>query len=304
MRLRIIEQNGRKNSKVKEDTTTTLEYFALLYILGTCPFRPRFMRDIMMKSTFVQTLLPRIKLFFEDKIPRQQKYRSRGGLLLALVLMPFLLGILACLPVPTGNPEKSRIDPTMSGIWIGYSEGDATLLVLDPYDKRTWLISYFNFSTTPDSDSKASDESAGDSSAEGFSNIELLRKNRLEIESVGIYKGWLTKIKSERFINWESKTLTNTLPDMVPEAWWVFRVRQGSDGIMRFDLIDPDHEEFDDFKTRSQAEKFIRRHMNDPEFFIDDDGSLLFGRLSKGDYEAASGLIEDFGVLVPFLESF
>jgi bisphosphoglycerate-independent phosphoglycerate mutase (AlkP superfamily) len=30
MRLRIIEQNGRKNSKIKEDTTTTFEYFALL----------------------------------------------------------------------------------------------------------------------------------------------------------------------------------------------------------------------------------------------------------------------------------
>jgi hypothetical protein len=254
----------------------------------------------MMKINFLQYFHTVAKKFFSDKTERGQGHRSRAGLLLALALLPLLIGVWACFPVPVGDPEKSRIGPSMSGLWLG----EEALMVLDPYDKRTWLISYFNFSTTPDSDSKASDESAGDSSAEGFSNIELLRKNRLEIESVGIYKGWLTKIKSERFITWESKTLTNTLPDMVPEAWWVFRVRQGSDGIMRFDLIDPDHEEFDDFKTRSQAEKFIRRHMNDPEFFIDDDGSLLFGRLSKGDYEAASRLIEDFGVLAPFLESF
>jgi len=247
----------------------------------------------MMKINFLQSCHSAVKQFFSDKTERVQTHRSRAGFLLALALLPLLIGVWACFPVPVGDPEKSRIDPSMSGLWLG----EEALVVLDPYDKRTWLISYFEFSTRPDSDSNGTDESAGDSFDEGFSNIELLRKNRLEIDSVGIYKGWLTKIKSERFITWESKTLTKTLPDLAVETWWVFRVRQGIDGVMHFDLVDPDHEQSDDFETRSQAEKFIRRHMNDPEFFSDDDSSLSFDRLSKGDYEAASSLIDDFGVL-------
>ena len=250
----------------------------------------------MMKINFLQSCHTAAKKFFSDKTERVQMHRSRAGFLLTLALLPLLIGVWACFPVPVGNPEKSRIDPSMSGLWLG----EEALIVLDPYDKRTWLISRFEFSTRLDSDSKGTDESAGDSSDEGFSNLELLRKNQLEIDGVGIYKGWLTKIKSERFITWESKTLTETLPDMAPEYWLVFRVRQGSDEVMHFDWINPNHEEFDDVKTRSQAEKFIRRHMNDPEFFLDDGESLLLGRLSKGDYEAASRLIEEFGVMDSF----
>ena len=223
-------------------------------------------------------------------------HRSRAGFLLALALLPLLVGVWACFPVPVGDPEKSRIDPSMSGLWLG----EDVLMVLDPYDKRTWLISCFEFSTKPDSDSKGTDESASDSSDEGFSNLELLRKNRLEIDGFSIYKGWLTKIKSERFITWESKTLTETLPDMAPEYWVVFRVRQGSDEVMHFDSLGLDDEEFDDIETRSQAEKFIRRHMNDPDFYSDNSEPLMFGRLSKGDYEAASRLIKQFGVLNSF----
>ena len=30
---------------------------------------------------------------------------------MALIALPAFLGLMACLPVPIGNPEKSRIDP-------------------------------------------------------------------------------------------------------------------------------------------------------------------------------------------------
>ena len=72
-----------------------------------------------------------------------QKRRSRAGLLITLILIPLLMGVLACLPVPVGDPEKSLVDPAMSGIWIGEdAEGDASIIVLDPYDKRSWLMSH------------------------------------------------------------------------------------------------------------------------------------------------------------------
>ena len=68
--------------------------------------------------------------------PRQ---RSLSGLFLALILVPVLAGLLACLPVPIGDPERSRIDTSLNGLWLW---GDGVML-FEPYDKRTWLLSAY-----------------------------------------------------------------------------------------------------------------------------------------------------------------
>jgi hypothetical protein len=45
------------------------------------------------------------------------------------------------LPAPIGDPEKSRIDPAMNGIWIDESgDFDGVVMIFEPYDKRTWLV--------------------------------------------------------------------------------------------------------------------------------------------------------------------
>jgi len=86
-----------------------------------------------------------------QQVQRAQKRRSRAGLLISIILLPLLVGVLACippLPVPLGDPENSAIDPALSGAWVLGENGGATMdnglevMVLDPYDKRTWLL-YF-----------------------------------------------------------------------------------------------------------------------------------------------------------------
>ena len=254
----------------------------------------------MMNSVPVQTLLARIKLFFGNKAAQQQKLRSRAGLLLALVLMPFLLGILACLPVPVGDPEKSRIDPTMSGIWIGDIDGDLTIIVLDPYDKRSWLMSWIFLEEGRDVDSDESTEPDGSELKPDTSPLQILRPDsdrQIKISGFNLYKAWLTRIKGVPFITWESKNLSETLPEMVPEYWWVFRVRRSGDDILYLDAFDLDIDDLDEAKTRKEAEKIIGRHINDPEFFNDiEDPFMELHRVPESDYETVTRLLDDFGM--------
>ena len=83
-------------------------------------------------------------------VRRAQTRRSGTGLLIVVILLPLLIGVLACippLPVPLGDPESSAINPALSGAWVfsgdsgdGQCDG-VQVMILDPYDKRSWLLS-------------------------------------------------------------------------------------------------------------------------------------------------------------------
>ena len=66
--------------------------------------------------------------------------RSISGAVLMLAIIPAIIGILACMPVPIGNPERSRIDPEISGVWVWLDSDDDAFYAFEPYDKRTWLL--------------------------------------------------------------------------------------------------------------------------------------------------------------------
>ena len=44
--------------------------------------------------------------------------RRLAGLVLMLGMIPVFVGLMACIPVPLGDPESSRIDPDLNGTWI------------------------------------------------------------------------------------------------------------------------------------------------------------------------------------------
>jgi hypothetical protein len=246
----------------------------------------------------VQTFFSRISQFFGGETPPDKRNRSRTGLLLTLALIPLLLGVLACfrLPVPVGDPEKSRIDPAMSGIWIGHLDGDAVIFVLDPYDKRTWLLSFISLVTGQDPKPAAASDAGVKEPEPETSHLRFLDADYelpIKIDYVGLFKSWLTKIKGVTFITWESKNLSDTLPAMVPDSWLVFRVIQSDENILYLDLFASETDGFDDVKTSKEAEKIIRRHVNDPEFY---SPFLELHKVPESDYQRVSGLLEDFGI--------
>jgi len=84
----------------------------------------------------------------EKGLGRKMKplHRTLLGLAIAAAMLPVLIGVLACipaLPVPIGDPNKSRIDPALTGIWFDvYNEH---LWVIQPYDRRTYVVSLYDF---------------------------------------------------------------------------------------------------------------------------------------------------------------
>jgi hypothetical protein len=273
-----------------------------------------------------------IKFFLSDATPAGRRKRSVSGLAVGLVILPVLLGVMACfvLPVPIGNPERSRIDPAMTGVWITKEADDgAWVLVLEPYDKRTWLVSWIFLleaeaeeeAAVEDAETqeagesgeeeKIADEKApGDEEAgappsleeiiilddeEGQSSLELLREGALEIDGVSAFKGWLKKIKGERFMVWEPKQALWTDVPMVPEFWWVTRVREVLPDALTLDYLNSEFMDLEDVESRSEAERIIRNNIDDPELFFKDFPNL-YQRVPENDYEILVDLLEEHGV--------
>ena len=78
---------------------------------------------------------------FRGTASADRSARSRGGLLVSVVMFPILLGVMGCfeLPAPIGDPERSRIEPDITGIWlVDGGDLDGLMLIFEPYDRRTW----------------------------------------------------------------------------------------------------------------------------------------------------------------------
>ncbi len=249
-------------------------------------------------SKTAQTFFSRIDCFFGGNTPQNKSNRSRAGLLLTLALLPALFGVLACLPVPVGDPEKSRIDPAISGIWIAHETGlgSADIYVFDPYDKRTWLLTGISMSVVQNSELAEAPETDANKAESKATPPDLLHpenEDSISIQNAVFYKSWLTRIKGVTFITWEARSVSEILPGTNPEVWFVFRVRHGDDGLLYLDEFDYEIDGLQDVKTRKEAEKIIRRHVKEPAFYK--TAATLY-RVPESDYKTVSRLLKDFGI--------
>ena len=187
--------------------------------------------------------------------------RSVGGAVLMLAIIPIIVGLLACMPVPVGDPERSRIDPELSGVWAMTDDGeDDGYYLFRPWDKRTWLV--------------VGAEDSG----------EVLKP-------AAVYKAWLAKLGGEKFMTWEMAGGVDTKGNFIPEYWFVFRVEKDGADLVKLHMLDYEYEGFKDFPDpdkyegnfgkdmRRQFERVIRKNVDDEEMYGD---SLTLRRL-KGD---------------------
>lgn len=235
-----------------------------------------------------------IKRFFSDPTHAGRQHRIWAGLLLTVVMLPLLVGLLACLPVPIGNPERSKIDPALSGVWIGGEDDDAIVLILEPYDKRTWLVSHIGVSFE-DSESGDDEEASDDDSDGPETYLDRIKQGKGSIEAVFYYKGWLTKLKGTRFITWEPKVHVTTDEGMASGVWFVYRILLEDDGILHLNMINYEYDGLKDATKRSQAEKIIRRNIKDPELFLGDVSPSLH-KLDQTDYDLITELLVEYGI--------
>jgi len=210
-------------------------------------------------------------------------FRSLSGIALMLLIIPIFAGLLACMPVPIGDPERSRIDPDLTGIWAVLAEEDASseavFYIFEPYDKRTWLVSGIAIQ-----DGDLIDIDKYDfSTYEGFENLASngkISSDALYADGVVLYKAWLTKLAGERFFTWEPKGKVDALTED-PEVWMVFHVAKEGENTLLLRMVDGDSDPFQDIeKSRRAFERVLKKHVKDPVIYggLDEDFRITLVR--------------------------
>jgi len=237
------------------------------------------------------------------------RYRSRFGLLLAVFMLPALLGTMACLelPAPVGDPERSRIDPALSGVWVDL-EDSGWMFIFEPYDKRTWLVRLVmldesdDYADTPEeaegpeqaNETRVGEEPATVKETEP-SLLELMESGELRIDGITLMKAWRKRISGRSLITFEFRGMIDEESGLKPHAWWVAKADLVDENNLTLQFVDPDQEGIEAGMTRSQLERLIRRNLDHPELVFVGEPILLERMPQKG-FGVLAEMLEDFGV--------
>jgi hypothetical protein len=225
-----------------------------------------------------------------------QRWRSFAGLAIALVMLPFVLGNDSCwvLKTPVGDPEHSRIDPRITGVWLTAEangrlpEYEGALWLFEPYDARTWLVTLFDFKDTGipaapgahdgDSPQPATSpptpaegrgphvaEVAPPQTLDTVRALATLRQERVVLGELTVFKGWVANLGGRRFLVLEPRLAPSADRGFVPRAWWVLRAEPGSGRLLLY-ALDMGAEKLGAVEDRSRAEAIIARHAADEKF--------------------------------------
>ena len=180
-----------------------------------------------------------------------------------LGIIPIFAGLMACMPVPIGNPERSRVDADINGVWVAQSEGEASVLYsFQPYDKRTWLVTAAEIDAGPQ---YSGEEFELDTPEETFG---VLDNNEIGAEGITststvIYKVWLTKLGGVRFMTWEPVGGFSDEGIYLPPWWYVWRLDKQDRNHFALHMVNSDHDAFGEVGEAFQEE---REFANEQEY--------------------------------------
>lgn len=198
--------------------------------------------------------------------------RSATGAFLMPAIIPGILGLLACMPVPIGDPERSRIDPEISGAWLFPSDDEPAFYAFEPYDKRTWLLTIIPIERGEESDlddyqlSKRVD-------LDRLIENESVGNDGVTTTRVSLYKAWRTKLGGEWFMTLEPKADFEN-EHFLPEVWFVFHIGRPDKNELVLRMVDGDL--FKDVEeTRRAFERVIKKNARNDELYDEETMRLL-----------------------------
>jgi hypothetical protein len=240
------------------------------------------------------------------------RYRSFSGALIAVFAVPVFLGLTACLPsfpVPVGDPEKSRIDPYISGVWM---IDENAFYIFEPYDKRTWLLSSLEIYEDEDHEDCAEKFEAGETAdlESDEADIELDEYEQLVVDlrrygsecfdgerEGGVVKVWRTKLGGEWFMTWEPIGGFDAEDGFSAKEWIVFKIDTSIPDELRLWMLSDEHDAWDVFEgddgkdyTRRAVEKIIRKHADEKEMF--EEEPMVLYRVLPEHYDLIESLID------------
>ncbi len=195
--------------------------------------------------------------------------RSASGATLMLVIIPVIVGLLACMPVPIGDPERSRIDPEITGVWalLDDSEG-REFYAFEPYDKRTWLVTGVPIEAGDDADFGDLELESYSDFAEFIDKRPVVGRDGLTAGKIANYKAWRTKLGGVWFMTWEPKTVFDN-ERFSPEVWFVFRLDRPDEDTLVLTMLDDDL--FDGVEeTRRAYERIIKKNAKNEDLYSDE----------------------------------
>ena len=228
--------------------------------------------------------------------------RSISGAMLMLMIIPIFAGVLACMPVPIGNPERSRIDPDITGSWIMEDGSDADLYLYQPFDKRSWLVVGAQIEKGSEAEI---DELEIESAEDALAALRKYPAGAAGITSTSTiaFKVWLTKLGGEVFMTWEPVGGMNRDGSFTPEYWFVFKVVKETESRISLYLVNSEYEGFADITKpedyegddypgdmRRTWERAIRKHVEDSELYGD---PWTLHRVPTEDVEKAAELFQE-----------
>jgi hypothetical protein len=241
-----------------------------------------------------------LKLFASGS-NKARSTRSGMGALLTLAMLPALVVVMGCLglQVPIGNPEKSSIDPKLTGIWWAST---GAILLLDPYDRRTWIGTIISLETNEKAKIDDLPETLEGLDKENLSKViaEALEASYLEPTGVYFWKVWLTNVQYKEFMTWKPWLLYSAYnaeqPDETEKVMFYLPMGVKRESRDKFSLvnIDADFNDLDKVKSRYDAERIIRLNINNPELF--ETEHTVYQRLNIDIYEPVSAILEEFGI--------
>lgn len=175
-------------------------------------------------------------------------FLKRRSLLLSLVtvapLIVVILGLTACVEHPVGDPEKSKVDPKYSGVWLAKEGGgEVNLLFLRPYDSRTYYANIFTYSREGD---------------------EIKPSERLD------FKAWLTSIGDATFISMECLSCAHFAGVDEKPPYLVGKLDL-KDSLLHLRFVNGGEEPAENANNSSELEKVIAENIDSNALYIDDE---------------------------------
>ncbi len=218
------------------------------------------------------------------------KTRSISGAALMLLIIPGIVGLLACMPVPIGDPERSRVDPELNGVWYLADDSDPGFYAFEPYDKRTWLLTGMPLEEGPDADFSDYDLDTHAGFA-ALAEAESIGDDGAVTSKVVLYKAWRKKLASTWFMTWEPKAQFEE-EDFAPDMWIVFRIERPDADTLHLYMVNGEDDVFEEVdKTRRAYERALKKNARNDEIYAEDPIRLT--RLTSDEFEFFSLLADE-----------
>jgi hypothetical protein len=181
------------------------------------------------------------------------------------VLAGVSVTLVACLPVPLGDPAKAKSDSRLVAAWHWKDEGGRNnVVVIRPWDEHTYVADAMSF------DGELASPAP---------------KSRY------VYRAWLAEVKGKTFINLQPIDTLAALPGEKRQKQFLVAKVEFAGKQLTATGLDPAFEAFKTIATTSDLEKAVAQNLDDVKMWLK---PIVATKLAEGQMESLEALGKKF----------